>query len=390
VLTVAWAVPDAQAEELSAGQLEVVNHSFEEPVVDGEIPGWERHFGSAGEGVREVVDDLAYDGEFSFLLDDPEDDVAYGLLSDPIEVTAGDDYEASYQVWVEHGVPSMYLYFYDADGAEVGRTAAHFRGLPTEEWVRVSLEGSAPEDAVSAGILIYSLQSSISRFYADQVELVRVVPPEITDLGVAMHTLNVRLSGVGELADGTPVGYIFSDGEPVSFNVVDLRDGELLDRHEIAPYSVASAIDVAADGAVHLSVRGPNDGSLWRYHPEAGELTRIATGVAGEGMLRTLDSDGQMLYGTTYPNANLYAVDLETDEIIEYGRMVERAVAAHREWEQCQEAADSTTAYVEHRAAAAFLGAGSPEVTELAATAEAARRVRDEHVDRLTGHSLLF
>ncbi|MFL1378829.1 hypothetical protein [Nocardiopsis protaetiae] len=84
------------------------------------------------------------------------------------------------------------------------------------------------------------------------------------------------------------------------------------------------------------------------------------------------------------------AVHTRVDQIIEYGRMVERAVAAHREWEQCQEAADSTAEYVEHRAAAAFLGAGSPEVSELAATAEAARRVRDEHVDRLTGHSLLF
>lgn len=84
------------------------------------------------------------------------------------------------------------------------------------------------------------------------------------------------------------------------------------------------------------------------------------------------------------------AVHTRVEQIVEYGRLVERAVAAHREWEQCQEAVDSTAAYAEHRAAASFLGAGSPEVSELAATAEAARRVRDEHVDRLTGHSLLF
>ncbi|MFD6100623.1 hypothetical protein ACFVWN_04975 [Nocardiopsis flavescens] len=84
------------------------------------------------------------------------------------------------------------------------------------------------------------------------------------------------------------------------------------------------------------------------------------------------------------------AVRARVGQIAEYGRLVERAVEAHREWEQCQEAADSTAAYAEHRAAASFLGTGSPEVSELAATAEAARRVRDEHVDRLTGHALLF
>ncbi|MFY7068713.1 hypothetical protein ACOQFV_22890 [Nocardiopsis changdeensis] len=84
------------------------------------------------------------------------------------------------------------------------------------------------------------------------------------------------------------------------------------------------------------------------------------------------------------------AVQARVEQIVEYGRLVERAVAAHREWEQCQEAADSTAAYAEHRAAAAFLGAGAPEVSDLAATAEAARRIRDEHVERLTGHSLLF
>lgn len=144
---------------------------------------------------------------------------------------------------------------------------------------------------------------------------------EITDLGVAMQSVNVRLSDVGELADGTPVAYLFSDGEPVSFNMVDLRTGELLDSHRLAPYSVASSITVADDGVVYFSVRSPNDGSLWRYDPEPRELSHMATGIAGEQMLRTLDTHEQTLYGTTYPNANLFAVDLQSEEITEYGRI---------------------------------------------------------------------
>jgi len=144
---------------------------------------------------------------------------------------------------------------------------------------------------------------------------------QVTDLGVAMQSINVRLSAVGELADGTPVGYLFSDGEPVSLDVVDLQTGELLDHHQIAPYTVASSIAVAGDGTVYLSVRSPNDGTLWSYSPASGELEEVATGIAGEEMLRTLDVDGDTLFGTTYPNANAYAVDLDTEEVTEYGRI---------------------------------------------------------------------
>ncbi|GAA4430676.1 hypothetical protein GCM10023169_34380 [Georgenia halophila] len=141
----------------------------------------------------------------------------------------------------------------------------------------------------------------------------------ITDLGVAMHAPNVRLSDVDVLADGTPVGYLFSDGEPVSFNVVDLRTGELIDTHDMAPYSVAASIDVAEDDTVYLSVRSPNDGTLWRYDPAAGSMTQVATGIAGEQMLRTLDIDGRTLYGTTYPGASVYKMDLDTEEITTFG-----------------------------------------------------------------------
>lgn len=144
---------------------------------------------------------------------------------------------------------------------------------------------------------------------------------QVTDLGVAMASINVRLSAVGELADGTPVGYLFSDGNPVSFEVIDLRTGDLLDQHRIEPYTVASSIAVADDGTAYFSVRSPNDGTLWKYSPESKELETIASGIAGEEMLRMLDIDGDTLYGTTYPDANVYAVDLGTEEVTEYGRI---------------------------------------------------------------------
>ncbi|WP_227014737.1 MULTISPECIES: hypothetical protein [Nocardiopsis] len=74
------------------------------------------------------------------------------------------------------------------------------------------------------------------------------------------------------------------------------------------------------------------------------------------------------------------AVRARVAQISEYGRLVREAVVAHREWEQCQEAVDSTAEYADHLASASFLGARSAQVSELAATAAIARRARDERV----------
>lgn len=70
-------------------------------------------------------------------------------------------------------------------------------------------------------------------------------------------------------------------------------------------------------------------------------------------------------------------------QIEEYGRLVDSAVLAHREWEQCQEVLDSMGDYADLRAEASLLSARSPEVAELAGTAEAARCIRDESVAKV-------
>ena len=316
--------PAADASPTGPGRsVPVTNHSFEQPVTQDGIPGW-TVFGAGRDGSREVVDDVAFDGSWSMRMVDPESDVAYGLRSEPAPVEAGRTYEASYRVWVEHGVPSMYLYFYDADGNQLQQTSSHFRGLPAQEWTTVAVEAVAPEGAATAAVLIYSMQASVSDFYADQVELRELPTLDVVDHGVAMHTPNVRFAEATVLSDGTPVGYLFNDGEPVSMSMVDLRTGEVLDRHDFTGYSVASAIVVdPTDDMVYLSVRSPNDGTLWSYDPHSHELTRLATRVVGEGMLRSLLIHDGVLYGSTYPSAKVYSYDLQTGEIRDYGAVAE-------------------------------------------------------------------
>lgn len=82
------------------------------------------------------------------------------------------------------------------------------------------------------------------------------------------------------------------------------------------------------------------------------------------------------------------AVRRRVDSIREYGRMFDRALAAHREWVQCREALDSTPDYARHLADAQALDTGAGNLSDLAGAADAAGRVRDEHVRDLLGHSL--
>ncbi|MEV5764932.1 hypothetical protein AB0L34_10200 [Micromonospora sp. NPDC052213] len=143
---------------------------------------------------------------------------------------------------------------------------------------------------------------------------------EFVDLG-SMYTANVRLAAMDVRPDGTPVVYGFSDGTPVSFNAIDARTGELLHTTTFPGYTVASSIVVDDSGLVYLSVRAPNDGTLWRYDPATDQVTRIATGVVGEGMLRTLLIRDGILYGTTYPDAKVYSYDPATGAFRDYGGM---------------------------------------------------------------------
>lgn len=299
-----------------------VNGGFEEPVVDGEIPGWTARGGTVGGAT--IVDDPVYAGDQSMRLNDPEDVRSYGLMSDTMPVEAGHSYQLSMQVYVEEGTPTGYVYFYDDEGTQLDVQWTHFTDQPTDEWSPAVVDVTAPDDATNAAIYIYSTIARVSNFYVDDVRLTHTLAPlEIDDLGPAFYSPNVRLAEVDVLADGTPVGYLFSNGEPVSFNVVDLSTGELIDSIDMDGYSIAASIEIAPDDTVYFSVRGPNDGTLWSYDPATGDVDELATRIAGESLLRSLVYDDGILYGSTYPNAKVYSYDTTTGDIRDYGSVVD-------------------------------------------------------------------
>lgn len=299
-----------------------LNGGFEDGAPGTVIPGWTVRGGTVGGA--EVVTDPVFSGGQAARLLDPDDTRSYGLMSERFAVAAGHAYQVTLQALVEAGAPTVYLYFYDAAGAQLDVEWTHFTAQPVEEWAPLAVEATAPEGAVSAAVYVYSTIPRVTSVVVDDVVVTHEHGPlDITDLGPAFYSPNVRMAETDVLADGTPVAYVFSDGQPVSFNVVDLRTGELIDSQDMTGYSIAASIEVAEDDTVYFSVRGPNDGTLWSYDPQERQVEKLAGRIAGEALLRNLVVDGDMLYGSTYPNAKVYSYDLATGEIRDYGSVTD-------------------------------------------------------------------
>ncbi|WP_147915929.1 PQQ-binding-like beta-propeller repeat protein [Ruania zhangjianzhongii] len=150
--------------------------------------------------------------------------------------------------------------------------------------------------------------------------------PVVEDLGPAVMSVNVRSATFGELADGTPVAYAISNGNPATFTMVDATTGEALFSSEIEGTTLGGWILVDDDGMVYFTARHPMSAGLFSFNPETGELTNLEERVAGELVLYSgsWGPDGRIYFGT-YPNAKVVAFDPETGEIQDYGTQTEDA-----------------------------------------------------------------
>jgi len=145
-------------------------------------------------------------------------------------------------------------------------------------------------------------------------------PIDVTDHGVAATEVNVRNGAVGTLPDGRDVVHMHSNGNPVSYNVVDMATGDVLSRHALDPKSIGAEIHVLDDGSTYFNVRDGSGADLYHWDSTSFELTRIERNPVGERLIRTLETDEDgILYGVTYPNAKLFAYDPDTDEFRDYG-----------------------------------------------------------------------
>ncbi|WP_163543256.1 hypothetical protein [Occultella kanbiaonis] len=142
----------------------------------------------------------------------------------------------------------------------------------------------------------------------------------VVDLGVAATEVNVRTGAAGVLPDGTPVAYALSDGNPVTFNVINLTTGALISAFPLPPKSIGSYPAIAPDGLVYFGVRDGSSTLVHRYDPSTDELDFLIESPTGDAVTRTLVvGDDGLIYGSTYPRAKAFTYDPETGEVVDFG-----------------------------------------------------------------------
>lgn len=115
-------------------------------------------------------------------IDDRDDKTAYKFSSEPMATQEGMEYEAS--VMARAGNPddphskagraTLYLEFFDEQGKQLrnpGTVNKHYTGT---DWSLISVVGTAPENAVSVGVLLYSGSGIVGEAYFKSPKLKRI------------------------------------------------------------------------------------------------------------------------------------------------------------------------------------------------------------------------
>lgn len=144
-------------------------------------------------------------------------------------------------------------------------------------------------------------------------------PTDPEDLGVPMRSVNVRAGAVG-IRNGRPVFYVFSNGSPGIFNVIDAETGERLAVHEIVGYESSYAIEIASDGTVFFEARP--SGRLFRYFPAEDRVVDLGRVTSGATAITALAIADGIVYGGTRDDAKVFSYDPATDTFTDHGQIL--------------------------------------------------------------------
>jgi secreted trypsin-like serine protease len=156
------------------------------------LTGWSQW----GTGGNTASKDRAYEGTTAAKVTDTSATAATGLESTKVSAVAGVGYTAYAMVYVETGVPSLYLRFYDSAGALVGNNAVGYTGA-AGRWQPLTLTATAPDGAVRMTALVYSSSTNTGTAYFDQVGLRQASDLPVLNPGFENGLTNWSQYGLG-------------------------------------------------------------------------------------------------------------------------------------------------------------------------------------------------
>jgi hypothetical protein len=320
----------------------VANPSFEEPLVDGAVPGWEPLTAAPPPGTSiTVTASTAHDGQYSLALVDESETYSVGVESTPFDIEAGRSYTAEAQVNVERDQLGIYLRYYDAAGSRL-TNAFGWRTATDGAWALTSASAKAPAGAVTGTVVLYSSTTGLGIGQIDSVTVQAndPVPPQIptpddvvaqdprlTHVGAPVTTRHVGNTLIG-LEDGAPMFYGIFRGEgdseaPATFVVADATTGGIVRTFDLTGADFAMELRASSDGRIYFVTT--TDNNLWVYDPDTTELRMIGLvnpQSPADGNVWTLAAaeNGKMYMGS-YPKGYLYLYDPADDSITNLGQV---------------------------------------------------------------------
>ncbi|MCU6712490.1 carboxypeptidase regulatory-like domain-containing protein [Paenibacillus sp. J5C_2022] len=218
---------------------------------------WEQSFGSGGialDGTRSTA------GRYSVRIDDVNPSASYGLESDRLTAYGGKNYTAAAKVLVESGGASLYIRFYDAAGNLLLSTAAQQKSA-SAEWVPLVHSSEAPAGTATVSVLLYSGQSALGTYYADELMLEErsIIRGAVGDAGSGdpLPFTKLYLYDEADTAYATPLDSAVTEGDGTYALTDGVSGGSYVLRARLPGYETATV-----PIAVSQSELGPVDVAL--------------------------------------------------------------------------------------------------------------------------------
>ncbi|WP_221566007.1 hypothetical protein [Alkalihalobacillus sp. TS-13] len=301
-------------------ELLVENGDFEDsPASESDIPSWVFWSGGYSEGAA-ISDEIVYEGDQSLAIDNSG---VIGLFSQEIEVTEGNNYRLSAQLYVEElqGNPGIWLRWYNEAGNNIENNAKYFEAVSFDEWQEVVVEAVAPPNATGLKVFIYQSSTSMMKGYYDHITLIERTSNQLELPFEYGDPINQGPAALASKTQGAAIGngevYYATNGSPAKFYAADSETGELIYSEELPGSDVVWGMTVGSDGNVYFA--GTYNGILYRYVVNEQRMEQVGKNPSDNWIWQLDATEDGKIYGATYPNAKVFEYDIETDTFTDLG-----------------------------------------------------------------------
>lgn len=141
-------------------------------------------------------------------------------------------------------------------------------------------------------------------------------------LGTPITGVTAAATGFTSDSSGRVMEVLIAGGSPSVFSAVDALTGELITSQDVEGVTQGRSFRTVEDGSVYIATQ--SDGRMFRFTPDTLELEELSSGpIFGQGHLwcMTITND-QQIYVGTYPDGKVLQYDPGADEWIDHGQLV--------------------------------------------------------------------